>query len=172
MATSLSDYRFALEPVFIADADLLARAVDSPASESGPLFRLMFPHPGVDFSEQQKDEIIRWHAEGIKDAIIGGRTYLRKIRQDDGTLVGLAGWVLERCLGEQADPNEKKTAAEATKVSNGQTSEHWLPESLDVRAWLKVSAALKKERQRVIGHLDNGCRTLITTDPGFGDFGG
>lgn len=48
-----------VEPVFIADADHLAQAVDSPASESGPLFRVMFPRPGVDFSEQQMDEIIR-----------------------------------------------------------------------------------------------------------------
>ncbi|KAL2195591.1 hypothetical protein P885DRAFT_70216 [Corynascus similis CBS 632.67] len=104
-----------VEPVFIADADHLAQAVDSPASESGPLFRVMFPRPG--------------HAEGIKDAIIGGRTYLRKIRHGDGTFVG-----------------------------NEQKSEHWLPGALDVPAWLRVSAALRKERQRAIGHLDNVCR--------------
>jgi hypothetical protein len=100
MATPPFDYPSALgagklprdvEPVFIADADYLARAVDSPASESGPLFRLMFPRPDVDFSEQQKDEIVQWQAEGIKDAIIGGRMYLRKIRHGDGTLVSLAG---------------------------------------------------------------------------------
>ncbi|KAK4182671.1 hypothetical protein QBC35DRAFT_546371 [Podospora australis] len=134
MATPLSDYPFALEPVFIADSEHLARAVESPASESGPLFYLMFPYPGVDFSEQQNDEIIRWHAEGIRDAIIGGQTCLRKIRQGDGTLVGLAGW--------------KK-------------SENWLPGALDVSAWFKVSAALKKERQRVIGHLDNGLGSML-----------
>ncbi|KAL2023479.1 hypothetical protein VTK56DRAFT_2475 [Thermocarpiscus australiensis] len=92
MATPLSDYPFALEPVFIADADHLARAVDSPASESGPLFRLMFPHLGVDFSEQQKDEIIRWHAEGIKDAIIGGQTCRPVVIR-----VGLREPVLGRC---------------------------------------------------------------------------
>lgn len=120
----------------------------------------MFPRPDVDFSEEQKDEIVRWHAEGIKDAIIGGRTYLRKIRHGDGTLVGLAGWVVERCLEEQANPNKNKTTAEAAKVGNEQKSDCWLPAALDVSAWLKVSAALKKERDRAIGHLDNVCRTL------------
>ncbi|KAK4459680.1 hypothetical protein QBC42DRAFT_289295 [Cladorrhinum samala] len=44
----------AVEPVFIADADHLARAVDFPASESGPLLRSMFPRPDADFSEQQR----------------------------------------------------------------------------------------------------------------------
>jgi len=141
-----------VEPVSIADADHLAQAVDSPASESGPLFRVMFPRPGVDFSEQQMDEIIRWHAEGIKDAIIGGQTYLRKISYGDGTFVGLAGWVVERCL--------ENTTAEAAKVGNEKKSEHWLPGALDVPAWFKVSAALRKERHRAIGHLDNVCRTL------------
>lgn len=158
MATPVCHYLFEIEPVFIADSEHLARAVDSPASESGPLFRLMFPHPGFDFSEQQKDEIIRWHAEGIRDAIIGGRTCLRKIRQDDGTLVGLAGWVMERC-----PQDESKTAAEGTKVGNEKESENWLPGALDVSAWAQVSEALKKERQRVIGHLDTVCRTLQPT---------
>lgn len=150
----------AVEPVFIADAGHLARVVDSPASESGPLFRSMFPRPDADFSERQKDEIIRWHAEGIKDAIIGGRTYLRKIRHGDGTVVGLAGCVVEPSLEEQANPNKNKTAVEAAKVGNEQKSEYWLPEALDVSAWLKVSAALKKERYRAIGQLGNVCRTL------------
>ncbi|KAK4103818.1 hypothetical protein N658DRAFT_420214, partial [Parathielavia hyrcaniae] len=139
--------------VFIADADHLAQAVDSPASESGPLFRVMFPRPGVDFTEQQMEEIIRWHAEGIKDAIRGGRTqrwHLRKIRHGDGTIVGLAGWVVERCL--------ENMTAETAKVGNEQKSEHWLPEALDVPAWLKMSAALRKERHLAIGHLDSVCR--------------
>ncbi|AEO56663.1 hypothetical protein MYCTH_106827 [Thermothelomyces thermophilus ATCC 42464] len=149
-----------IEPVFIADADYLARTVDSPASESGPLFRLMFPRPGVEFSEQQKDEIIRWHAEGIKDAITGGRTYLRKIRHSDGTVVGLAGWVIEGCPEEQANLNRNRTAIKA-KVGNKQKSNYWLPGTLDVSAWLKMSAALKKERHRTIGHLDNICRITI-----------
>ncbi|KAL2173945.1 uncharacterized protein P884DRAFT_317179 [Thermothelomyces heterothallicus CBS 202.75] len=147
MATPPSNYPSTLgtrklprdvQPVSIADADYLAWAVDAPASESGPLFRLMFPCPGVDFSEQQKDEIIRWYAEGIKDAIISGRTYLRKIRHGDGTVVGLAGW-----------------------ISNEKRSEDWLPRALDVSAWLNMSAALKKERYRAIGHLDNVCRITI-----------
>jgi hypothetical protein len=118
MATLPSDCPFALEPFSIAEADHLARAAGSPVLQSGPLFRPMFPQPGIDFSEQQKDEIIRWHAEGVKDAIIGGRTCLRKLRHGDGTLVGLAGWVMERCREEQANPSENKTAAEAAKVSN------------------------------------------------------
>ncbi|KAL2183710.1 hypothetical protein L209DRAFT_737260 [Thermothelomyces heterothallicus CBS 203.75] len=170
MATPPSNYPSTLgtrklrpdvQPVSIADADYLAWAVDAPASKSGPLFRLMFPCPGVDFSEQQKDEIIRWYAEGIKDAIISGRTYLRKIRHGDGTVVGLAGWVVERCLKEQADSNKDKTAVGATKISNEKRSEDWLPRALDVSAWLNVSAALKRERYRAIGHLDNVCRIAI-----------
>ncbi|KAH6630173.1 hypothetical protein B0J18DRAFT_474825 [Chaetomium sp. MPI-SDFR-AT-0129] len=171
MATPPSDYTCAfgappaVEPVFIGDADHLARAVDSPASESGPLFRSMFPRPDAEFSEQQKDEIIRWHADGIKEAIIGGRTYLRKLRHVDGTLVGLAGWVVERSQEEQADSNKNKTAVEAAKVGNKQKSEHWLPGALDVSAWLKVSAALKKERYRAIGHLDNVCPCCAGAKP-------
>lgn len=171
MATPSSDYRPApgpgkpprdVEPVFIADADHLARAVDTPASESGPLFRLMFPRPSVDFSEQQKDEIIRWHAEGIKDAITGSRTYLGKIRHGDGTVVGLAGWVVEPCPEEQASSNKNRTAVEAAKVGSERKSEYGgLPGTLDVSAWLKVSAVLKKERHSTIGHLDNVCRITI-----------
>jgi hypothetical protein len=149
-----------VEPVFITDVDHLARAVDFPASESGPLFRLMFPRPDADFSEQQKEEIIRWHAEGIKDAVLGGRTHLRKIRHSDGTLVGLAGWVVERCLEERANSKKNKTTVEVAKVSNDERSEYWLPEALDVSAWSGVSAALRKERHTAIGHLDNVCRTL------------
>jgi GNAT superfamily N-acetyltransferase len=113
----------------------------------------------VDFSDQQKDDIIRWHAEGIKEAILGGRSYLRKIRYGDGTVVGLAGWVVERDPKERANTNTDKTTAEAMKGGNEQRSPSWLPGALDVTAWLKVSANLNRERYRVIGNLDNVCRT-------------
>jgi hypothetical protein len=120
----------------------------------------MFPRPDIYFSEQQKDEIVQWHAEGIKDAIIAGRTYLRKIRHGDGTLAGLAGWVVERGLEEQANSDGNKSTVEGAEVGNEQKSESWLPGALDVSTWLEVSADLKKERLRAIGHLDNVCRTL------------
>jgi hypothetical protein len=142
------------------DVDHLARFVDYPASESGPLFRSMLPRPDIDFSEQQKAEIIEWHADGIKEAITGGRTHLRKIRHSDGIVVGLAGWVLERCPKEQATSNKNKTTTEIAKVGGKQKFKNWLPGALEVSAWLEISAALKKERQRAIGHLDNVCRTL------------
>ncbi|KAK4111694.1 hypothetical protein N656DRAFT_790309 [Canariomyces notabilis] len=140
-----------IETVFMDDVDHLARFVDYPASESGPLFRSMFPRPDIDFSEQQKAEIIEWHADGIKEAITGGRTHLRKIRHSDGIVVGLAGWVLERCPKEQATSNKNKTTTEIAKVGGKQKFKNWTG-SLE---------PLKKERQRAIGHLDIVCRITI-----------
>lgn len=145
-----------IELVSLADAAFLAQAVDAAASESGPLFRTMFPRLGVGFSQQQEDEIIRWHAEGIEEAIIGGRTSLRKLRHSDGCVVGLAGWVVERCLQEQA--NDDKAVANATRADKREIAEPWLPGALDVPAWLAVSEALKKERQKVTRHLEHVCR--------------
>ena len=138
-----------IEPVHISDADHLARAVECPASESTPLFRVMFPCLGADFSFEQKDEIVRWHAQGITDSINDGKTCLRKIRHGDGTVAGLAGWIVE----------QDKTVTEiATKASSEEKPENWVPKTLDVRSWLDLSAALRRERERVIGHLDNVCR--------------
>jgi len=147
-----------IELVSLADAAYLAQAVDVPASASGPLFRTMFPRLGVEFSKQEEHEITRWHAEGIEEAITRGQTSLRKVRHSDGAVVGLAGWVVERCLEEQA--LEDKTLEKATKAGKREKSESWLPEALDVPAWLSVSGALKKERQRAVGHLDHVCRGL------------
>jgi GNAT superfamily N-acetyltransferase len=155
--------------VSLADADYLARVVDVPASESGPLFHVMFPRPDGDFSEQQREEIIRWHAEGIKEAITSGRTHLWSIQYGDGTVVGLAGWVVEGCLGEKPNSANNQAVAEPTSPRARQKSEDWLPSVLDVSAWLKVSAALKRERQRVTGHLDNVSRTFQSCT-GFGIF--
>jgi GNAT superfamily N-acetyltransferase len=120
----------------------------------------MFPRPGGDFSEQQSKEIIRWPAEGIEGAITGGRTNVRSIRHSDGNVVGLAGWVIEGCPGGQPNSTDNEAAVEAASPGTQPKSEHWLPSVLDVSAWLKVSAALRRERQRVIGHLDNVCRTF------------
>lgn len=149
-----------IELVSLADAAFLAQAVDVPASASGPLFRTMFPRLGVRFSEKQEDEIIRWHAEGIEEAIIGGRTSLRKLRHSDGRVVGLAGWVVERCIQEQA--NDDRAVANATRADKREIDEPWLPEGLDVPAWLAVSEALKKERQKATRHLEHICRRVQT----------
>ena len=138
-----------VEPVHISDADHLARAVECPAFESTPLFRMTFPHPGADFSCEQKDEIVRWHAQGIKDSINDGKTCLRKIRHGDGTVAGLAGWIVER---------DKTVTEIATETGGEQKPENWVPKTLHVRSWLDLSAALRRERERVIGHLDNVCR--------------
>ncbi|KAK3291874.1 uncharacterized protein B0H64DRAFT_242167 [Chaetomium fimeti] len=165
MAMSPSDYlsAFVIAPVFITDVDHLARTVDAPASESGPLFRLMFPRrPGAEFSEQQNDEIIRWHADGIKDAIMDGRTQLRKICHNDGTVVGLAGWVVERGPEAEADSYKSRNAG------NEREKEDWLPGVLDVSPWLEVSSVLREERHRVIGHLANVCRiTIMSISPDY-----
>jgi hypothetical protein len=147
-----TDLREGIEPVSLADAIYLAQAVDAPASESGPLFRTMFPRPGVGFPTQQKNEIIRWHAEGIEAAIMGGRTSLRKLRHSDGRVVGLAGWVAEE------RGSEDEGLAKAIKADRRDKSESWLPGALDVHAWSMVSGVLAKERQKVIGHLDQVCR--------------
>ena len=40
-----------------------------------------------------------------------------------------------------------------------QKTEPWLPKTLDVAAWSKVSADLRRERNRVMENLDNVCRT-------------
>jgi GNAT superfamily N-acetyltransferase len=148
-----------VELVHLADADSLARGVDFPAVESGPLFRLMFPRPSAGFSEQQRDEIIRWHIQGIKEAILSGKTHLRKVCNADGIPVGLAGWVIERDPKEQDTNVGKSAAAGMEERGHKQRIRHWVPEALDMSAWSNVSADLKAERNRVMENLDNVCRT-------------
>ncbi len=139
----------AFEPVQASDADYLAGAVEFAACKSSPLFQVMFPGAG-DFSGHQKDEIIRWYAQGIEDAINDGRTLLCKMRHLDGTVAGLAGWVVER------DRTTEKTTA--VTAGDEKRPENWLPRTLDMSSWIEVSAELRRERERVIGHLDNVCR--------------
>lgn len=137
---------------------------------------------GTHLSERRNAEIIRWHAEGIRDAIVrrgGGGAHLRKIRihlhGDDGDgsddvscVVGLAGWVVERCRDTDTDTGVTEVAKvgdkdeQKTKAASKSTCEDddWIPEVLDVLAWLELSAALRDERERVVGHLENVCRML------------
>ncbi|KAK4236342.1 hypothetical protein C8A03DRAFT_35751 [Achaetomium macrosporum] len=153
-------HRRTIEPVCVEDAEYLARAIDYPAHKNHPLFHMAFPRaPGVEVSEKQEDELVRWRAEYIRwrigyqeHATTDGREALRKIRLEDGTVVGMFGWVVKRSP-EEASLSES-TTAEATNVCNEQKPPLWLPEVADVSAWTELSSAM--EAQWDLATFDGG----------------
>lgn len=120
----------------------------------------MFPHSGT-ITEVQMDEITRWNVDMLQDAFQERWERFLKVLSTDGTPVGFCGWTVisrksEEVINHEIDKEPKK---EKPKKKT------WVPETLDVDAWITISKALRAERERVLKDLDNICRKLnyITT---------
>ncbi|KAJ0417610.1 hypothetical protein BJY00DRAFT_325445 [Aspergillus carlsbadensis] len=140
-----------ISPVETKDVDLLARKVEFPAHQDGPLSRLMFPHSQERSLEQTEDEN-RWSTDGLLETVHQEDEALYKACGEDGSPVGLIGWT-------------KSPGASSKGLNN---RDRFCPPSLDVASWLDISKRLREERQRVIQACPgNGiCQiTFMAVDP-------
>lgn len=121
----------------------------------------MFPHSGT-ITEVQMDEITRWNVDMLQDAFQERWERFLKVLSTDGTPVGFCGWTVisrksEEVINHEIDKEPKK---EKPKKKT------WVPETLDVDAWITISKALRAERERVLKDLDNICRlTFMAVSP-------
>jgi hypothetical protein len=119
----------------------------------------MFPQSDK-LTDTQKEEMIRWYVEMIKDAVEERRESHLKACTVDGTPVGFCGWtIIERNRDHHVDAidcpaNEQPKKEKRKKVS-------WQPETLDIDSWIAVSKALRTERERVLKDLDNICCKMV-----------
>lgn len=134
-----------ISPIDHADTENITRMVDFPSMQEGPLYRLMFPS-WADTTEAQKEEIIQWYAEGLRDALEHKTESFLQVCTADGVPLGFCGWRIERSGSEASD---------ARGTGSRQAP---LPETLDLSAWLGISADLRKERERVLKGIDDVCR--------------
>ncbi|KAI0836781.1 acyl-CoA N-acyltransferase [Hypoxylon sp. FL0890] len=154
---------FSLSEVEVSDAEDIARYVQVPAMQNGPLYRTMFPLSDT-MTEEQRNEVIRWYADMLEDAFQDRWENFLKASSTDGTPIGFCGWtVIERNRKQFEGKNDQ--VDEQLKKEN-QKKESWIPEVIDVDCWTSLSGALGKERDRVLGGLDNICRlTFMAVDP-------
>jgi hypothetical protein len=139
--------------VDVSDAENIARYVEVPAMQNGPLYRTMFPRSDT-ITENGREEIIRWYADMLEDAFRDRWESFLKGCFDDGTPVGFCGWtIMER--------NQPQVGANDGQTNRGPKKATWLPEAIDVDGWTAVSKALRTERSRVLNDLDNVCRMLV-----------
>ncbi len=145
---------FHLSEIDVSDAENIARYIDVPSMQNGPLYRTMFPRS--DMTEKQKEEIIRWYVDMLEDAFQDGKESFLKGCSVDGTPVGFCGWtIIER---NRHVPNRTKDA----QADKSPKRERWEPELIDIDGWIALSKALRTERDRVLKDLDNICRTLVS----------
>jgi hypothetical protein len=57
---------FTLSKVEVSDAESIARHVEVPAMQNGPLYRMMFPRSET-VIDTQSEEILRWYVELLED---------------------------------------------------------------------------------------------------------
>jgi hypothetical protein len=137
MALSLSDVKS-------SDIALLVRSIDYPAMQDGPLYRIMF---NAILRDEERENVVKWYIVSMERAFYSG-THLCKACAIDGTPLGFAGWVLENTANCTKPDRLKKSFKEG----------NYLPDTLDIAAWLKVSNALMNERKRILSNLDNVLR--------------
>ncbi|CAI6014482.1 unnamed protein product [Clonostachys chloroleuca] len=137
MALSLSDVKY-------SDIALLVRSIDYPAMQDGPLYRIMF---NAILGDDEREDIVIWYTISMERAFYSG-TQLCKACAVDGTPLGFAGWVLENATMCSRPDQSKRSCKEG----------NYLPDKLDVSAWLKVSNALMEERKRILRTLNNVMR--------------
>jgi hypothetical protein len=149
---------FTLSEVEVSDAESIARHVDVPANQNGPLYQTMFPLSNK-ITATQEEEIIRWYIEMLEDAFQERWESHLKACTVDGTPIGFCGWtIIERDRENQVDASDGQ-ANEQPREAKRKAS--WEPETLDIDSWIAVSKALRTERERVLKDLDNICRKLI-----------
>lgn len=150
---------FTLSEVDVSDADSIARYVEVPAMQNGPLYRTMFPRSDLT-TETQRDEAIRWYADMLEDAFQDRCESFLKACSADGTPVGFCGWtIIERNRQHQVEANNGQSSGRVKQERR--KKETWIPESIDIDGWTTLSRALKAERDRVLNDLDDICRKSI-----------
>jgi hypothetical protein len=150
---------FTLSEVDVSDAECIARHVDVPAMQNGPLYRTMFPRSDT-ITETQREEIIRWYVEMLEDAFQDRWESLLKVCTVDGLPVGFCGWtIIERNHEHQVEANNGQTDERRKEEKRKKAT--WVPETIDIDGWTTVSKTLRMERDRVLKDLDNICRKLI-----------
>ena len=152
-----------ISQVTVSDAESIARCVEVPATQNGPLYRTMFPRFGM-MTEVQRDEIKRWYIEVLEDAFQDRGESFLKAHSIDGTPVGFCGWtIIERNRKRQIEVKIKENSNEASGPAKHEkrNKELWVPEEVDIDGWTILSKALRIERDRVLMNLDNICRKLI-----------
>lgn len=148
---------FTLSEASVSDAEGIARHVEVPAMQNGPLYRTMFPRSDA-ITGKQKEEIIRWYVEMLEDALQDRWESLWKVCSVDGTPVGFCGWtIIERENQVEAKDSQRNERPKEEKRKKAE----WIPETIDMDGWITVSKALRTERDRALKSLDNICRKLI-----------
>lgn len=132
----------------VLEIDDIVRHIDFPAMQTGPLYRCMFPST-KEITGAQRDEIIRWYSEGLRDALRRQTDRFIQVCTPEGTPLGFCGWTIGSL--QRSDDVGRPTSRDAQSP---------LPELLDLSAWLSLSRDLKKERDRILDQLDTFCRKL------------
>lgn len=150
-----------ISPAIATDVDELAQ-VEFAAHQGSTLHRLMFPHL-IEMESEDREEVIKWAAYALDEAIIREDETLYKACRADGLPIGLIGWTstvpLSDMMGEECVQDSSiistRRGEEVMERCNS-----WTPRSLDMRAWLDISKRLQIERRRVLEeYQDNGtCR--------------
>ncbi|POR39540.1 Uncharacterized protein TPAR_00260 [Tolypocladium paradoxum] len=155
---------FILSEVDVSDAESIARYVQVPAMQNGPLYRMMFPRSDT-MREAQKDEVIRWYADILEDAFQDRRERFLKACSIDGTAIGFCGWaVIERTRECQVEAKNSQASERAKQERRKKDT--WVPEAIDIDGWVTLSKDLRTERDRVLKDLDNISRlTFMAVDP-------
>lgn len=136
---------FAISDVQLDDAASIARHVQVPAMQSGPLYRIMFPQYKT-MTGSQIDEVIHWNTETLEKTIKDDSERFLKVCNVDGIPVGFCGWhVINKA------PQPKPEQHVQTEMKN------WTPSTIDMDGWNAVSEALRTEREHVLTDLDNIC---------------
>lgn len=125
----------------------IVRNIDFPAMETGPLYRIMFP-PVAELTEGQREEIICWYSEGLRDALTCPANSFLQICTPDGIPVGFCGWMLGPLGPRESNPN----------ANSNQSTLNTLPQTLNIAAWGRVSCDLRRERERALKGLNAFCR--------------
>ncbi len=96
---------FTFSKVEVSDAESIARHVDIPANQNGPLYQTMFPRSNT-ITAPQKEEIIRWYIEMLEDAFQERWESHLKACTVDGTPIGFCGWtIIQRKCEHQVNAN-------------------------------------------------------------------
>ncbi|KAF6841819.1 acetyltransferase [Colletotrichum musicola] len=111
--------------------------------EDGPLCRLSFD---LDTSknEEQREEIIAWYIEGLKQAIDREKGHFRQIRNSEGRPIAFCGWTLD---GQHPENDMRHTRGD-------KRPEVPCLQALNLEAWCQLSNSLRTERKRVLQNLD------------------
>ncbi|KAI1133669.1 hypothetical protein F5Y10DRAFT_228312 [Nemania abortiva] len=154
-----------MRPIDVSDAERIVREIDFPANQNGPLHRLMFP-ASAEFTETQRDEVIRWRSEDLRDAIRHQTTSFLQICAPDGSPLGFCGWVVEGGRRAAGEGRAKPTGLESVDTQSNRHEAPCLPEVLDVAAWSSISQQLREERQRVLNDISDVYRlTFMSVRP-------